>query len=248
MKAGDGEIQFCARACCCVQLGIQYRPLRSSQMHRNLFHFLPIQALRRTVRLAGLLPRWLKLCLLLTVFGPGQALADDYDDVANHIRNGRHVEALVQVEQFLQTRPRDAQMRFFKGMIERDTGKLTSAQTTFLGLTQDYPELPEPHNNLAVVYAAQNQLELARASLETALRANPADTVAQENLGDVLARLAAASWAKALAAEPSSAELARKSKLIRALIAPEAAPAVAPAALPVPARAVAPAPSGPQSR
>jgi Flp pilus assembly protein TadD len=161
------------------------------------------------------------------------------------MRNGRYPQALARVEQFLQTRPRDVQMRFYKGMIERETGKLVSAQATFLSLTQDYPELPEPHNNLAVVYAAQNQLELARTSLETALRANPAYTVAQENLGDVLARMAAASWAKALTAEPGNVELARKSNLIRALIAPGTGQATAPTpptAPPGPARTAPPAP------
>jgi Flp pilus assembly protein TadD len=187
------------------------------------------------------------VCLCCALLGPGQVLADDYEAVANLMRNGRNAEALARIEQVLQVRPRDAQMRFFRGMIERDTGKLVLAQASFLGLTQDYPELPEPHNNLAVVYAAQNQLELARVSLEAALRANPKYAVAQENLGDVLARLAASSWAKALSADPNNTELARKASQIQALIAPIGSGAPTPTATRPAAPALNVAPSAAQT-
>ena len=39
----------------------------------------------------------------------------------------------------------------------------------FEQLTEDFPELPEPYNNLAVLYAADGQLDRARAALELAL-------------------------------------------------------------------------------
>jgi tetratricopeptide (TPR) repeat protein len=39
----------------------------------------------------------------------------------------------------------------------------------FTKLTDDYPELPEPYNNLAVLYAAAGQYDKARAALEMAI-------------------------------------------------------------------------------
>ena len=125
------------------------------------------------------------------------AQADDYDEVAALMRNGRNLDALPRIEQFLQTRPRDAQMRFFKGMIQRESGNPLAALATFTELTQDYPELPEPYNNLAVIYASQNELDKARAALEIALRNNPAYAIAHENLGDILTRMALQAYRRA---------------------------------------------------
>lgn len=136
--------------------------------------------------------------LLLGLWGQTSVWADDYDDVATLMRNGRASEALQRIDQVMATRPRDPQMRFFKGMIEREAGQTSQALATFLALTQDYPELPEPHNNLAVIYAAQNELGKARASLENALRNNPNYAIAHENLGDLYVRLAAAAYQSAL--------------------------------------------------
>lgn len=146
------------------------------------------------------------------------AVADEYSDVSQLMRSGKTTEAIAKIEQQLITRPRDPQMRFFKGLIQRDTGKQTEAIVTFTELTQEYPELPEPYNNLAVLYASQNQFERARAALEMALKNNPRYAVAYENLGDVYARLAAEAYDKALQIDAaSSASVLPKLKIVREL-------------------------------
>ena len=172
--------------------------------------------------LLGSLPMWALALGVATLLGHANARADDYDDVATLVRNGRQTEALQRIEQVMATRPRDPQMRFFKGMIEREMGQTSQALATFLALTQDYPELPEPHNNLAVIYAAQNELAKARASLENALRNNPNYATAHENLGDVYARLAAASY---LSAQQFGAESPALTQKMTHLITNLAAPA-----------------------
>lgn len=84
----------------------------------------------------------------------------------------------------------------------RDAGKLDAAMGILLQLNQEYPELPEPYNNLAVIYAKQNQWEKARAALEMAIRTNPNYAAAYENLADVYTQLAAQARAKALQLKP----------------------------------------------
>jgi Flp pilus assembly protein TadD len=160
---------------------------------------------------------WLKvrllrhlLTLLICALFTSLVYADDYDDVATLMRNGQNQEALPRIEKFLQTRPRDAQMRFFKGLVQRDTGKASDALATFTELVQDYPELPEPYNNLAVIYASQNDLEKARAALEMALRNKPTYTIAHENLGDVLTRLALQSYQRAQQSGTGGGQLVAK--------------------------------------
>jgi tetratricopeptide (TPR) repeat protein len=83
---------------------------------------------------------------------------------------------MARVQQHLATKPRDPQMRFLKGLIEQDSGKPQDAIATYNQLIQDYPELPEPYNNVAVLYAAQGQYDRARQALEMAIRVPTAST------------------------------------------------------------------------
>jgi tetratricopeptide (TPR) repeat protein len=167
---------------------------------------------------ANLPSKLARLLLIAAALNAVPAAADEYADVSQLMRSGKTTEALAKIEQQLVTRPRDPQMRFFKGLIQRDTGKPTEAIATFIALTEEYPELPEPYNNLAVLYAAQNQFERARAALEMALKNNPRYAVAYENLGDVYARLAADAYDKALQIDAAtSASVLPKLKVVREL-------------------------------
>ena len=135
------------------------------------------------------------VCLAVSLLASGMAYADDYSDVNRMLRAGQLAEANAKVDQFLATKPRDAQMRFLKGVILTEQSKPADAISTFTKLTEDFPELPEPYNNLAVLYASQSQFDKARAALEMAIRTNPSYATAHENLGDVYAKLASQGFA-----------------------------------------------------
>lgn len=185
------------------------------------------------------------------------AQTEDYAEVNRLMRAGQMSEALTKADQYLAGKPRDPQMRFLKGVIQTETGKPSDAITTFTKLTEDFPELPEPYNNLAVLYAGQSQFDKARAALEMAIRTNPSYATAHENLGDVYAKLASQAYSKALQLDASNAAVAPKLSLIRNLFAADAKgvrpasvaavtpPATAPAASAKPATATAPAPAQP---
>ena len=163
----------------------------------------------------------LMLCALLLVTAmPTQALANDYTDVNRLVTARKLGEALAKVDVYLAGKPRDPQMRFIKGVIHSDMGQSAEAMVIFRQLNQDYPELPEPYNNLAVLYAGQGDLDKARIALEMAIRTNPSYAAAHENLGDVLLQLASQSYAKALQNEPRSASIPNKLALIRNLLSP----------------------------
>jgi ketosteroid isomerase-like protein len=80
--------------------------------------------------------------------------------------------------------------------------------------------LPEPYNNLAVLYAGQNQFDKARTALEMAIRTNPSYTTAHENLGDVYAKLASQAYGKALQLDASNTAVPPKLAVIRELFNP----------------------------
>ena len=148
------------------------------------------------------------------------AFADDYADVNRLVNAKQYAEALARADQYLAAKPRDPQMRFLKGVIQADMGKRDEAIATYTQLTQEYPELPEPYNNLAVLYAQVNEYDKAREALEGAVRANPNYAPAHENLGDVYAKLASQSYAKAQRIDPSNTSAPAKLALARQLLSP----------------------------
>jgi tetratricopeptide (TPR) repeat protein len=158
-------------------------------------------------------------CLAVCLLAAGTAHADDYSDVNRMLRAGQVAEASAKADQFLATKPRDAQMRFLKGVILTEQNKPNDAISAFTKLTEDYPELPEPYNNLAVLYAGQSQFDKARAALEMAIRTNPSYATAHENLGDVYAKLASQAYSKALQLDNTNTGVQPKLALIRDLFA-----------------------------
>lgn len=137
------------------------------------------------------------LCLGLAA-GPAFAQDAPYDRVERWLKAGELTLALNEAQTWLTNHPRDPQMRFLSGVILKQRGDLASARETFTALTRDFPELPEPYNNLAVLEAAEGRLAEARQTLEMAIRLHPAYATAHRNLGDVLLRMAADSYRNAL--------------------------------------------------
>lgn len=187
-----------------------------------------------------------RLLALSALLASPLAQADDYSDVNQLLRLGKHTEALARANQYLASKPRDPQMRFLKGVILTETGKTADAISTFTKITEDYPELPEPYNNLAVLYAGQSQFDKARAALEMAIRTNPSYATAHENLGDVYARLASQAYSKALQLDAGNAAIPPKLALIRTLFSADSkAPQKPAAASPKPVAKPAPAAARP---
>jgi tetratricopeptide (TPR) repeat protein len=145
------------------------------------------------------------------------AQTDDYQEASKLFRAGQHAQALDRVDTFIRSNPKDARARFLKGLILTEQNKLPDAIKIFTALTDDYPELPEPYNNLAVLYASQGQYDKARNALELAIRTHPSYATAHENLGDVYAKMASQAYDKALQIDNSNAAAQTKLGLIKEL-------------------------------
>lgn len=113
---------------------------------------------------------------------------------------GQRMQAVATIEHALSLTPDELKLRFALGVMRMELRELGPAQAIFTALTQDFPDLADPYNNLAVIHAGQGQLDMARSELEQALRLQPDHAQAQENLGDVLLRLAARAYQRAQAA------------------------------------------------
>ncbi|CDS50024.1 TPR repeat precursor [Polaromonas sp. CG9_12] len=164
--------------------------------------------------------------LLLALFAAPAVHADEYTDVNQLISAGQFPQALASADRYLAAKPRDPQMRFLKGVVQSGSAQTAEAMETFAQLNRDYPELPEPYNNLAVLYAGLGQFNKARESLEMAIRLNPRYATAHENLGDIHARLASQSYSRALQLNAANAALPPKLALVNQLLMPAAKAAI----------------------
>lgn len=144
-----------------------------------------LHPLRRTLPvLACLLPAW--------------AMADVYTDAARLVQASQWPQARTLAQTHLAQHPRDPQMLLILSQVQDAQGEKDAALSTLESLTQAYPELPEPHNNLAVLYARQGRLEQALLALQAAVRTRPDYPVALENLGDLHTQLALQAYQQAL--------------------------------------------------
>jgi len=147
------------------------------------------------------------------------AVADSPENVRALLARGELPAALATAQAGVAARPGDAQSRFVLGVVLMDMGRDAQALAVFTDLSQAYPELPDPMNNIALLQARAGQLEPARQSLETALRNDPAHRAARVNLGQVHLMLAAQAWSQAAAAMPGDSALQSKLQSVRALLA-----------------------------
>jgi tetratricopeptide (TPR) repeat protein len=162
--------------------------------------------------------------LLALALQCGLAVADNYEDASRLFKQGNHAAALEKIEAAIAANPRDARARFLKGLILTEQNKPNDAIKVFTALTDDYPELPEPYNNLAVLYASQGQYDKARKSLEMAIRTHPSYAIAHENLGDVYAKMASEAYDKALQLDRGNAAAQTKLAMIKDLFSGSVVP------------------------
>lgn len=148
------------------------------------------------------------------------APADDFREAQKLYGQGKVQPALDKVEAFLRAQPKDAQGRFLKGLLLTELKRTPDAIQTFTALTEDYPELPEPYNNLAVLYASQGNYDKAKAALELAIHTHPSYATAHENLGDVYAQLASRAYDRALQLDKSNTTAQGKLAMIKELFSP----------------------------
>jgi len=127
-------------------------------------------------------------------------------------------QALQRLDAYVEANPNDdAEARFLKGLILAEQNDTDRAIEVFTALTKDYPGLPEPHNNLAVLYASQGQYVRARDALTVAINTHPSYATAHENLGDIYARMAGIAYDKALVLDSSNEAAKSKLDLVRDL-------------------------------
>ena len=140
------------------------------------------------------------------------------------LASGKAAEALPEIDARLakskggDSQGEDVQMLFLKGRALNILGRPQEAKAVYTDMTQRFPELPEPWNNLAALEVADGRLEQAKMALEAALRNDPNYPVAHENMGDLFMMMAARSYNDALRLAPQNAGARNKEAGIKSLL------------------------------
>ncbi|WP_323120706.1 tetratricopeptide repeat protein [Burkholderia alba] len=153
---------------------------------------------------------------------------DGTPEIDASISNRNWAQALTQLDARIAANPRDVQAQFKRGTVLARMNRDDDAIKQFVELTQAYPELPEPYNNLAALYAKHGRYDEARAALVTATQTNPSYGLAYENLGDLYLRLAAESYKRAQTLGRTSGTTAQRLADLQKIVSPPKAKAPAP--------------------
>ena len=206
----------------------------SDVAHGVAFNATRALALRVTVAVAlAALPAAAAYAQKAAVMPQGPAVRDNTPEIDASIAQKNWQAALTQLDARIASNPRDVQAKFKRGTVLAHLNRDDEAIAAFIELTQLYPELPEPYNNLAALYAKQGRFADARAALETATKVNPNYGLAFENLGDLYLRMADAAYRRAQSLGKASPTTAQRLADIQKIVSPArtstpAKPAAAP--------------------
>ena len=106
------------------------------------------------------------------------------------LKAGHPAQALELADLGLEKNPRSAQLRFSRTVALERLGRTEEAAKALRSLIAEYPEIPEPYNNLAVIEAGMGSLEEAVKLLDRALllESQPLQSASRKNRGDVIPR------------------------------------------------------------
>ncbi len=157
-------------------------------------------------------------CFAVAISMVTGAFAEDLGAAKLLMQEGKLSEALIKTNKILEKNPTDPSVQFVKGLILSELKKNVEAIDVFSKLTTDFPNYPEPYNNLAVLFATEGHYAKARVALETALKINPKYATAQENLGDVHLQAALQSYIEASRNDGDSAGIKAKVRSVRSTL------------------------------
>lgn len=180
------------------------------------------------------------IVLLALILGAARTSADAQSaavaEARNAASNGNLDKALSVLDEYLRTHPRDVEAQLFRGVVLSRRGDIDQAVASFQRLSAQEPGLAEPHNNLAVLYAAQGRFEAARRALLRAVEIDPAYDTAQENLGDLYVKLANTAYAHAYENDPTNVRAFEKSQALERTSELRSALGIAPPTIPLQTR------------
>ena len=157
------------------------------------------------------------IAVLFSVFAFSNYSFADISKLNKLIEEKDYLAAKKIVQQLLDSDKENPQLLFIHGVLLSELGEIDEAINVFVSLTKSHPALPEPYNNLAVLYAQNGNFDLAKTALEKSIKTHPSYATAHVNLGDLYTRMASESYNQALQIDKSNKNAKTKLSLIKKL-------------------------------
>ena len=180
--------------------------------------------------------------MLATLLSPAASSGEALDRAISLASEQRYRQARAVLDPVLERDAGHPLARLLDGVLRAHEGRIGEAIEIFERLRRDHPDLSEPWNNLAVLYAAEGRFDEARETLLTALERRPS-AIGYANLGDIHSTLARHAYARArqLGSDVSGDSATAEESPLGLAISAVPAPAAPADPLPVePARAAEP--------
>ena len=126
------------------------------------------------------------------------AHADTVQQLETQVQAGKFAHAATTGLSLLMHQPDDTRIRFLTALALQKNQQPEQAIRHYKTLIDQHPDLPEPRNNLAVIYLQQGKHEAAVEMLESALNNHPAYATTWQNLTSIYQALASQAYNKAL--------------------------------------------------
>ena len=166
--------------------------------------------------------RYIILTTLLSIICVINSSAEiTYDKIQLLIENDKHKEALNLTEDYLSRNKSDIKFQFLKGLILARLNRYNDAEKIFYKMAEENPNLPEPLNNLAVIYSIQGEYSKAQEILKKALESNRNYETVYHNLSDLYAKVASRAYNQALGISQTERGPVEKLLFLRELNLPQ---------------------------
>ena len=131
-----------------------------------------------------MMPRFIIIffCLLVTESAMAAASVKELQQL---IAQGNFTTAAQSGEQLLQQNNEHTRTRFLTAYAYQMSAQIDKAIVLYQGLIADNPSMPEPRNNLAMIYLEQGDYDRASQLLVEAINTHPSYATAYENLSRI---------------------------------------------------------------
>ncbi len=141
------------------------------------------------------------------------AIANTVDDLRVLVAGKKFAAAIETGELLLKQNPKRADVQFLTAYAYQMKRRTARATDLYKSLIRQHPELPEPRNNLAMIYLAKGDHDTASKLLVEAINTHNSYATAYENLSRIYTGIASEAYRRALSESSESAKYSQKIEL-----------------------------------
>ncbi len=148
------------------------------------------------------------------LFAAASTLAASPQALERLIAEGRFAAAASDGQALLEQQPKQLRVRFLTAYALQMSDQPEAAIALYEGLIADYPDLPEPRNNLAMIHLAAGDYDRASRLLVDAINTHPSYATAYDNLSRIYKAIASEAYRRAVSESKEPAKYTHDIELV----------------------------------